>query len=990
MGTLLMDVQSKCRARDAFAATIGPPLASTGSHLVRAAPAGHQRGLVMHNFIPPVSVPARWRVLRLIWPFVAIVLLLLALGSASLQVIRGVRAYISAESVWSNAQKVGVEALERYAQTRNEDYFDRYLDASAVVASAHAARVELDKPFPDFALARNALLAARNHPADISGMIDLYRRFRPLGFMDEGVRLWVQSDTLFARLDTAAQAMHADVRSGLSAADLLPPLVEIHALDRELTTVESAFSGNFAEASRQVERVLKIATLAIALALVAAAALRTQRLVRKEDAFHMALRVSQQRYDYAISGTNDGIFDWTLANRELYLSPRFEELLGHAPGTLHESAGTFLRRVHHAERRRTLALLSRHLANGQPFDVEFRLRMNDGGYRWFRSRGRSVMGERGKPQRMAGSLADISDRKRAEAQTLEQKERAQVTLASIADAVITVDTSGGVEYMNPVAERLTGWRHDEAQGATLPSVFAVLDEATGTEISDPVARAFVEGGTIHSDGNVVLRRRHDGPIAIDYSAAPIRDNTGNVAGVVLVFHDMSRERQYATRLAHLASHDALTGLLNRREFERRVTMALVESQYEPHHHAVLYVDLDEFKVVNDTCGHAAGDELLRQVSALLRPRLREGDTLARLGGDEFGVLLEHCAPEPAFVIADTLRKTIGDFHFQWNQRSFKIGASVGVVNVAGGPQTLAGVLAAADAACYMAKDKGRNRVQMYSPESDEVTLRKGEMEWVNRIHRALAENRFCLYAQPVQRTRGDDASPPYTELLLRLRGDEGELVPPTSFIPAAERYHLMPAIDRWVIASAFALLARQFDDSGAPDGVFAINVSGASIGDDDFLDFVQAQFVRYAVPHASICFEITETTAVASLSKATEFMAALRGLGCRFALDDFGVGVSSFTYLKHLPVDYLKIDGSFVKDMLQDPVNHAMVEAIHRIGHIMGKKTIAESVENRDALKALRAIGVDYAQGFAIAVPAPFGPLRAVRETPRRQAAASA
>ena len=580
--------------------------------------------------------------------------------------------------------------------------------------------------------------------------------------------------------------------------------------------MESAFSGNFAEASRQVERVLTIATLAIALALVAAAALRTQRLVRKEDAFHMALRASQQRYDYAISGTNDGIFDWTLANRELYLSPRFEELLGHAPGTLHESAGTFLRRVHHAERRRTLALLSRHLANGEPFDVEFRLRMNDGGYRWFRSRGRSVMGERGKPQRMAGSLADISDRKRAEAQTLEQKERAQVTLASIADAVITVDTSGGVEYMNPVAERLTGWRHDEAQGATLPSVFAVQDEATGTEIPDPVARAFVEGGTIHSDGNVVLRRRHDGPIAIDYSAAPIRDNTGSVAGVVLVFHDMSRERQYATRLAHLASHDALTGLLNRREFERRVTMALVESQYEPHHHAVLYVDLDEFKVVNDTCGHAAGDELLRQVSALLRPRLREGDTLARLGGDEFGVLLEHCAPEPAFVIADTLRKTIGDFHFQWNQRSFKIGASVGVVNVAGGPQTLAGVLAAADAACYMAKDKGRNRVQMYSPESDEVTLRKGEMEWVNRIHRALAENRFCLYAQPVQRTRGDDASPPYTELLLRLRGDEGELVPPTSFIPAAERYHLMPAIDRWVIGSAFALLARQFDDAGAP------------------------------------------------------------------------------------------------------------------------------------------------------------------------------
>jgi diguanylate cyclase (GGDEF)-like protein len=443
------------------------------------------------------------------------------------------------------------------------------------------------------------------------------------------------------------------------------------------------------------------------------------------------------------------------------------------------------------------------------------------------------------------------------------------------------------------------------------------------------------------------------------------------------------------RLAHLASHDPLTGLLNRREFERRVTMALVESQYEANNHAVLYIDLDEFKVVNDTCGHAAGDELLRQVSALIRLRLRESDTLARLGGDEFGVLLEHCAPAPAYAIADALRTAIGDFHYQWNQRSFKIGASVGVVNVADGPQTLAGVLSAADAACYMAKDKGRNRVQVYSPESAEVTLRKGEMEWVNRIHRALAEDRFLLHAQPVRDTRTDDDASPYTELLLRLRDDGGDLVPPTSFIPAAERYHLMPAIDRWVIASAFAILARMLETEPPPSGVFAINVSGASIGDDAFLDFVQSQFLRYSVPHGSVCFEITETTAVASLSKATAFMTTLRALGCRFALDDFGVGVSSFTYLKHLPVDYLKIDGSFVKDMRNDPVSHAMVEAIHRIGHIMGKKTIAESVEHPETVKALRAIGVDYAQGFGIARPMPFGRMRAVRNNRRGQANAA-
>jgi diguanylate cyclase (GGDEF)-like protein/PAS domain S-box-containing protein len=943
----------------------------------------------MHN--APTLLASRFRLARLVWPFVAIVALLLALGTASLSVMRGVRAYISAESLWSNAQKGAVEALEQYAQTRNEDYFDRYVEESAVVAGARNARLELEKPFPDVALARRGLLEARNHPSDIDGMVDLFRRLRPVGFMAQAVTLWAQADDLFGQIDAAAQTMHAAVRAHGARADMQPSLVAIRALDRELTRVERRFSATFADASRQVERVLAAATLAIALALVAVAGLRTLRLVRKEDAFHLALRASQQRYDYAISGTNDGIFDWTLASAEIYVSPRLEQLLDCREGTLHETAASFLRRVHHDDRRSTFARLKAHLASGEPFDLEFRLRLHDGGFRWFRARGRAVLGERGKPQRMAGSLADISDRKRAEAQTHEQRERAQVTLAAIADAVVTVDTSGRIEYMNPVAERLTGWRDEEAHGMDLASVFTLLDEATGVEAPDPVAQAFREGGTVRSDGTTVLRRRHDAPIAVDYAVAPIRDSAHDIVGVVLVLHDMSRERQYATRLAHLASHDALTGLLNRREFERRVTMALAESRAGAQNHAVLYLDLDEFKVVNDTGGHAAGDELLRQVSALLRPRLREGDTLARLGGDEFGVLLEYCAPGPALVIADALRSAIEEFHFQWKERSFKISASVGVVDIAGGPQTLAAVLSAADAACYVAKEKGRNRVQVYSPESNEVTLRKGEMEWVNRIHRALADDQFVLYAQPAESTHGAGAALPYTEILLRLRDENGALVPPTSFIPAAERYHLMPAIDRWVISTGFAMLARHVAAAAdaAPLGVYAINVSGASLGDDDFLDFVQAQFVRHAVPYEHVCFEITETTAVASLSKATEFMAALRGLGCRFALDDFGVGVSSFTYLKHLPVDYLKIDGSFVRDMLQDPVNEAMVEAIHRIGHIMGKKTIAESVENRATLKPLRTIGVDYAQGFAIARPAPFGQIHALSRPPRRRVAAA-
>jgi len=579
-------------------------------------------------------------------------------------------------------------------------------------------------------------------------------------------------------------------------------------------------------------------------------------------------------------------------------------------------------------------------------------------------------------ERFVGSLSDIRKRRQAEALLFEEKERAQVTLASIADAVVTVDTAGRIEFMNPVAERLTGWPLGEARQRPVAEVFAVVDEATGAPIADPVARALGEGSAIEAEGNVVLLCRGAESIAIDYSVAPIRDRTARTVGAVLVVQDMSRERQYAARLSNLASHDPLTGLLNRREFEQRVRATVEHREAEEGQHAVLYLDLDQFKVVNDTSGHAAGDELLRQVGALLRPRLREGDVLARLGGDEFGVLLPHCPPSPALRIAEALRKAIVDFRFAWKNRSFTIGVSIGLVNLAEGPHTLATVLSAADAACYLAKDKGRNRVQVYRPEDSEVALRRGEMEWVNRLHRALAEDRLCLYAQPMHAMHVTGTEVLHQELLVRLIDESNELIQPITFIPAAERYHLMPSIDRWVIRTAFRLLAdrRAAGDASALSGTYAINLSGASIGDDQFLDYVRESFSRFRIPHRAICFEITETTAVTSLSKAAEFIGAMREPGCRFALDDFGVGVSSFTYLKQLPVDYIKIDGSFVRNMLHDPVDAAMVEAIHRIGRVMGKQTIAESVETTATLEALRSVGVDFAQGNAIAPPTLFAP----------------
>jgi len=386
-------------------------------------------------------------------------------------------------------------------------------------------------------------------------------------------------------------------------------------------------------------------------------------------------------------------------------------------------------------------------------------------------------------------------------------------------------------------------------------------------------------------------------------------------------------------------------------------------------HTLLYLDLDQFKIVNDTCGHLAGDELLKQLADSLKARLRQNDTLARLGGDEFGVLLEACPIGPAMKIAEMLRQVVADFRFSWSERSFPSSASIGLVTFGEHPTTLGDVLRMADAACYLAKDHGRNRVHIFSPEDQELAQRQGEMGWIGKIRQALEEDRFVLYSQPILSLSASMQSQSHCEILLRLKDENNEIVPPISFIPAAERYGLMPAIDRWVIRNALALHAER-SRAGAVGEVYAINLSGTSMGDVDFLPFVREQFQLSRVPPQSICFEITETAAIADLAKAAVLMRTLRELGCRIALDDFGSGMSSFSYLKHLPVDYLKIDGSFVKDMAKNPIDHAMVEAINRVGQVMRIETIAEFVESEETLERLKIMGVDFAQGYAIGKPA--------------------
>ena len=576
---------------------------------------------------------------------------------------------------------------------------------------------------------------------------------------------------------------------------------------------------------------------------------------------------------------------------------------------------------------------------------------------------------------------DITNRKEIERDILyAEKELAQVTLQSIGDGVITTDADGRIQYLNPVAEQMTGWELEKAKDKPLHEVFRLINGATNKPIVNPIVRVSRSHKVCKLAAKNSLVDRQGIRYEVEGLASPIMNRHEKLIGTAIVFRDVTVARKMARKLSWQATHDPLTKLHNRRKFEDSTTEAINNAHLNQSRHALCYFDLDRFKIVNDTCGHAAGDKLLQQITTLLKSKIRHTDIFARLGGDEFGILFYHCPIEVAKKCVNKLRKLVEDFRFIWNEKVFRITISVGLVEIKSTTEGLTSLLTSADAACYVAKQQGGNYVHLCQEQDSFVARQKGERRWIEKINRALEENSFRLYAQKIISIEPNStvninnilsSDRHHHEILLRLY-DESGITTPGIFLPAAERYGLMPAIDRWVISTFLADYETYCQGDRQTSGLYTINLSGASINNQEFGNFLRQQFDLYRVPPHTICFEITETVAITNLENANLLISQLKDLGCSIALDDFGSGMSSFNYLKKLPIDYLKIDGSFITNIDSDEVDYATVECFKHISQIMNIKTIAEFVENQTILQNLQKIGINYAQGYGIEKPKPL------------------
>ncbi len=777
---------------------------------------------------------------------------MLLLSIASISTLSSLRAYVNGEGRWSKSEGQAMADLRRYGISHDETAYQRFRAQLDVPLGDRLARLQLQSPNPDTAVVTGGFLAGRNDPADIPGMILLFRLFHASTIMAPSIRFWNNGDALIMQLADIGKRAHEEISTGHPDAAYVESLIE--AAERvhvRLAPLEEGFSAALGSVSRKVTSLLLTMLCLCSVAFVCLGIAIVRAVLRRSERMATALRASQEL---------------------VYI----------------------------------------------------------------------------------------------------EQERSHVTLGSIADAVISTNEERRITYMNGAAERLTLWSQTEALGQPLTDVLSMEEESRNRSVLDKLENILAGDDLSGPAEGVVLQRRDGAVVVIHERAAPIRDREGRAIGIVLVLRDITHERALAARLEYEATHDSLTGLTNRREFETRLSAAIEDHRTRGTEYALLYLDLDQFKVINDTCGHVAGDGLIRKIAWLINDQLRSNGVLARLGGDEFGALLSNIRCDDALALAEGLRRRIAELRYDWDGRIFAVNSSVGVIVLDETLATVSDALSAADQACYLAKDNGRNRVQLYRPDDQQVKSRHGEMRWVERLNAALDSGSFVLVAQEIRPI----GPPPQIatrhstvlrfELLLRMVDSDGAWIPPMAFIPAAERYGLMPRVDRWVITQACRELAA-LRSSGRRLPVCMINLSGASVSDPSLAEYISSCLSQYSLPGPQIGFELTETAAIGNLASASQLMTRLRGLGCPIALDDFGSGMSSFSYLKALPIDYLKIDGSFVRDVCTDPVDRAVVEAIQRIGRVMGIQTIAESVENEEALRALVEIGIDYAQGMHVA-----------------------
>ena len=692
----------------------------------------------------------------------------------------------------------------------------------------------------------------------------------------------------------------------------------------------------------------------------------TERVVQRQ-----ALEHAHDRINVANESGKIGVWEWEIDNGKLAWSSQMYSLYGLKEDSKITDHAQWAEHIHPADRASTMHALQQPVsALSGGLDLEFRAVWPDGSVHHIQASANITRKADGTVDRMIGVNWDVTPLRTLSNQLREQHELLQVTLQSIGDAVITTNASGHITWMNPASEFLTGWLSEEVKGVPLNQIFNIIQEDTRRPAKNPLQACLSDSSRTEKESKTVLISRNGMEFGIEESAAPMRSKEGDLLGIVLVFHDVTEQRQLTKDMNYRATHDALTGLVNRSEFETQLKSSLHKAIDENRKHTLVYIDLDQFKLINDACGHSQGDLLLVQIAKLLSQTMRSGDTLARLGGDEFGVILQDCSTDEARHRAQAICDSMNEFRFEHEKRRFRIGTSIGLVPLDKRWTDIESAMQAADTACRTAKEAGRNRVHVWFDTDKAMHTRRKDMQWATRLEQALDEDKFILFAQRIE-TFANENSGIHAEVLIRLRDSDGKVILPNAFLPAAERFNMATRIDRWVLEHSLDVLSRLEDITSTE--MLCINLSGQSVSDRVFhSEAVQLLKDAGSEICQRICLEITETAAVTNIADATTFIEKVRALGVRIALDDFGSGASSFGYLKSLPVDILKIDGQFITGVIEDPLDNVAVRCFVDISRVMNLKTVAECVESQSVLDSLGAIGIDYTQGFFMHKPEPI------------------